>query len=270
MGKEPAEKQERYTIQSIDKALDMIELLAERGTLSLIELTELLEQPKSSTYRIVLTLESRGFISRSEEDGKYCLGYKQLMIAKYLLERNSFRTSALQEMKRLSEKYGDSVNLGVLTEGDIMYVEIIEGSYALRMTDTVGSRSPFHATAIGKAIAAHLSEEQVRGMVAEYGLKPYTKYTIDTAEKFMAEMKRIRERGYAIDDQENTLGARCVAAPIFNMQGKVEGAMSMSGAMHRFEQDAMIGIVADVKAACAAASRKMGYHPEIVAMQQTK
>jgi IclR family acetate operon transcriptional repressor len=152
MSKEPGDKQERYTIQSIDKALDMIELLAERGTLSLIGLTELLDQPKSSTYRIVLTLESRGFISRSDEDGKYCLGYKQLMIAKYLLERNNLRAAALQEIKKLSERFGDTVNLGVLTDGDIMYVEIIEGSYALRMTDTVGSRQPFHATAIGKAM----------------------------------------------------------------------------------------------------------------------
>jgi DNA-binding IclR family transcriptional regulator len=136
----------------------------------------------------VLTLESRGFISRSDEDGKYCLGYKQLMIAKYLLERNNLRAAALQEMKKLSERFGDTVNLGVLTDGDIMYVEIIEGSYALRMTDTVGSRQPFHATAIGKAIASHMPENNVRELIAHYGQAKRTEHTIDTPERFMAEL----------------------------------------------------------------------------------
>lgn len=261
MTQEPATKPERYTIQSIDKALDLIELLAERGSMSLIELTELLEQPKSSTYRIILTLESRGFISRSDEDGKYCLGYKQLMLTRNLLERNTLRTAALTEMKRLSEQYGDTVNLGVLVDGSVLYVEILESVHPLRMTDSVGSRSPFHATAIGKAIAAYLPAEEVSGLAARYGLRQVTPNTITTEVRLFEELARIRSQGYAFDDQEVVEGARCVAAPLFDMYGRPMGAVSLSGAMHRFGPEQVSGMVRDLLEAASAASRKLGFVP---------
>jgi len=261
MNKEEEEKQGRYTIQSIDKALDLIELLADRGSLSLIELTELLEQPKSSTYRIVLTLENRGFISRSDEDGKYCLGYKQLMLTRNLLERNTLRSAALHEMKRLSERYGDTVNLGVLVEGSVLYVEIIESTHALRMTDSIGSRSPFHATAIGKAIAAHLPLEAVHELVVSCGLPAITPNTIVSEDKLFAELEQIRKIGYALDDQEIVEGARCLAAPVFDLHGRPLGAISLSGAMHRFTADKVPEIAEHLKEATAAASRKLGFVP---------
>ncbi|WP_284639281.1 IclR family transcriptional regulator [Paenibacillus silviterrae] len=258
------EKQERYTIQSIDKALDLIELLAERGSLSLIELTELLNQPKSSTYRIVLTLENRGFISRSDEDGKYCLGYKQLHITKNLLERSNIRTAAIPEMKRLSDLYGDTVNLGVLMDdGQIMYVEIIESTHALRMTDSVGSKSPFHATAMGKAIAAYSPEPLIDRLIDEYGLYPITKRTITSVDLFKTELEKVRQSGYAIDDQEIVEGARCVASPIFGMFGNIYGAISVSGAMHRYTDETIPEITTQVVAAAAAVSLKLGYEPSL-------
>jgi IclR family acetate operon transcriptional repressor len=259
MSMDTEEKPERYTIQSIDKALDLIELLAERGSLSLIELTDLLEQPKSSTYRIVLTLESRGFISRNSEDGKYCLGYKQLMLTRGMLERNTLRGAALQEMKRLSERYGDTVNLGVLVEGDVLYVEIIDSTYPLRMTDTVGSRAPFHATAIGKAITAHMTDEAVRELVREKGLPGATPNTIVSEEKLLLELDQIRRKGYAIDNEEVVEGARCVAAPVFNMYGKPVGAISLSGAIKRFDDRKLPEMTEKVQEAALAVSHKLGY-----------
>ena len=259
MYQEPGEKTERYTIQSIDKALDLIELLAEHGSLSLIELTERLEQPKSSTYRIVLTLENRGFISRSDEDGKYCLGYKQLMLTRNLLERNTLRSAALQEMKKLSERYGDTVNLGVLLDGQVLYVEIIESTYPLRMTDAIGSRSPFHATAIGKAIAAQLPEDEVRELVSRSGLPALTPRTITTEDRFYAELERIRGQGYALDDEEIVEGARCVAAAVQDIRGRPVGAISLSGAMHRFKDEQLSETSDQLREAALSVSRKLGY-----------
>lgn len=258
--KEAGDKQERYTIQSIDKALDLIELLSERGSLSLIELTELLNQPKSSTYRIILTLENRGYISRNDEDGKYCLGYKQLVITKSLLERSSIRSAALQEMKKLSELFGDTINLGVLSEGGILYLEIIESTHALRMTDSVGSRSPFHATAMGKAIAAYLPEQVVEQLLEQYGLSRYTDRTITSFAQFKEELEKVRSNGYALDDQEIVEGARCVAAPVFGMYGNVYGAVSVSGPMHRYTENLIPEIASRIKASAAAISLKLGYN----------
>lgn len=261
MSLDTGEKTERYTIQSIDKALDLIELLAEHGTLSLIELTEKLEQPKSSTYRIVLTLENRGFISRSDEDGKYCLGYKQLMLTRNLLERNTLRSAALQEMRKLSDRYGDTVNLGVLLDGQVLYVEIIESTHPLRMTDSIGSRAPFHATAIGKAIASRMSDEVVLEYAGSYGLPVITPNTINTEAGLLEELRRIREQGYALDDEEIVEGARCVAAPVLDLHGRPVGAISLSGAMHRFKEERLPEISAQIVEAALAVSRKLGYVP---------
>ncbi|KRE64829.1 IclR family transcriptional regulator [Paenibacillus sp. Soil750] len=259
MSKDTGEKQERYTIQSIDKALDLLELLAEHGSLNLLELTDLLDQPKSSTYRIVLTLENRGFISRDDENGKYCLGYKQLMLTRGMLERNTLRSAALHEMKKLSEMYGDTINLGVLLEGEVLYVEILESTQPLRMTDTVGSKSPFHATAMGKAMAAFLPEEKVKELIMLQGLPALTKNTIVSEKQFQLKLQQVREQGFALDDQEIVEGARCLAAPIFNMYGNVEGAVSMSGAMHRFADEVIPEMAESMKAAANRISQKLGY-----------
>ncbi|MBD2844097.1 IclR family transcriptional regulator [Paenibacillus sp. IB182496] len=261
MAKEPKEKekQERYTVQSIDKSLDLLELLADRGSLSLIELADLLEQPKSSTFRILQTLEHRGYVGRSSEDGKFCLGYKQLSLAKYLMARSKLNLAAAPEMSRLSARFGDTVNLGVLTgEGVIIYIEIIEGTHALRMTETVGSQAPYYATALGKAIAAYLPEREREALLGSSALEALTAYTIADADSLRNTLRQVRARGYALDDQEITLGARCVAVPIFNMQGRVEGGLSLSGPMHRFEGQALTDIMAELLRAGAEISARMG------------
>jgi len=254
--------QNRYSIQSVEKALDVIEVLSQHHSLSLIQLAELVNQPKSSLFRIILTLEKRGFISRSDDDGNYCLGYKQLVVTRNLLERNSLRASAVSEMQKLVDKYGDTVNLCVLAGHEIVYVEIIEGTYALRMTDQVGSKSPFHATAAGKAIAAFLPEDEVRALVRRKGLAVITPNTIADEDALMKHLARVRESGYAVDNQEITLGARCVAAPVMNMFGRVEGAISLSGALHRFPDDHIPTIAQDIIATARVISSKLGYMQE--------
>ncbi|MBD2847402.1 IclR family transcriptional regulator [Paenibacillus sp. IB182496] len=255
-------KPNRYAIHSVEKALDVIEALSEHSSLSLIQLSEIVNQPKSSLFRIVLTLEDRGFISRSDDDGYYCLGYKPLVITKRLLERSTLRASAMSEMQKLVDKYGDTVNLCALLDEEIIYIEIIEGTFALRMTDQVGSKAPVHATATGKAIAAMLPEETVRALVTRKGMEPRTPNTITTMPALRQELALIRARGYAVDNEEITLGARCVAAPILNMFGRVEGAISLSGALHRFPDEAIAEIAADVKATARAISMKLGFVEE--------
>lgn len=256
---ESAEMLNRYSIQSVEKALDVIEALSDHHSLSLIQLAELVNQPKSSLFRVILTLEKRGFISRSDEDGNYCLGFKQLVITKNLLERSSLRASAVAEMQKLVNKYGDTVNLCVLSGHEIVYVEIIEGTYALRMTDAIGSKSPFHATAAGKAIAAFLPENEMDAIVRDKGLAVITPNTITDRETLFKHLTGVREAGYAVDNQEITLGARCVAAPVMNMFGRVEGAVSLSGALHRFPDDKIHAIAEDIMETARVISKKLGY-----------
>lgn len=258
MGRKVDDKQQRYTVNSINKALDVLEALSINETMSLIELADHLKQPKSSLYRIIVTLELRGYITRDEIDGKYCLGFKPLEITKNLLENHSLRDTAMADMRQLSDRYGDTVNLGAWSDGEIVYVEIMEGTYSLRMHETVGSKVPFHATAIGKAIAATLPEEQVRELVKNHGLPPLTERTITDKAVLQRELQNIRQQGYALDDEESVLGARCIAAPIFNMFGNVTGAISLSGAKHRFTEDNLSKMAEDVKQAAKHISAKLG------------
>ena len=250
---------DRYTINSVEKALDVIEMLSLHHSLSLIDLVELVKQPKSSLYRIILTLEKRGFIARSDEDGKYCLGYKQLVITRNMMERSSLRTAALTDMNKLMEDYGDTVNLCVLSDHEVLYVEIIEGTYALRMSDHVGSKAPFHATATGKAMAAFLPIEETNKMINNRGLPSYTAHTIVNEAKLLNELEQIKKQGFALDNEEFVEGARCIAAPIFNRYGKIEGAISLSGARHRFPDEQVLQIAKSVTEAARNISQKLGY-----------
>lgn len=257
--KDIVSNQNRYSITAIEKALDVIEALAEHKSLNLIEMSKILEQPKSSLYRIITTLENRNYITRNDGDGKYCLSYKMLFITMNLMENNSLRNAATPIMNELVEKYGDTVNLGVLSDVSVIYVEIIEGTYSLRMSETVGSRSPFHATAIGKAITAHLPLEEVNNMIETQGLTQVTPNTVQDYDIFINELNQTKQQGYSLDDEEVVLAARCIAAPIFDLSGKVVAAISLSGASQRFSDEKIPKIANDVKNAADRISKKLGF-----------
>lgn len=254
----PKNKQ-RYIINSIEKAFDVIETLAVHQSLNLIELSEILDQPKSSVYRILLTLEHRGYIMRDSRDGKYRTGLKFLEISKNILEHNSLRTATSSEMNKLVHKYGDTVNLGVLQEHEIIYIDIREGTNALRMIDDIGSVAPIHASSIGKAIAAHIDEQLLDNILENTKLEALTKNTIIDKNELKKELQTVKDNGYAIDDEEVVRGAKCVAAPIFNLFGQVEGAISLSGAVHRFSDDQINQIIADITQSAKIISQKLGY-----------
>jgi DNA-binding IclR family transcriptional regulator len=253
------EKTDRYAISSIEKALDVIEVLSEHESLNLLELAEVLDKPKSSLYRILLTLEKRDYVMRDEDDGKYTIGYKTLEMTRNLLERTSLRRCGVQDMHKLAEKYGDTLNLAVLTKDDILYIEILEGTHSLRMMESVGSKAPFHASAIGKAIVSNFSADEIERWIDTHGISKFTKKTIVEPAVLKSELVKIKRNGYAIDDEEVVQGARCVAAPIFNIFKQVVGAISISGAMHRFPDDQIQDIANDIKLAAMSISKKLGY-----------
>ena len=250
---------DRYTINTIEKALDLLELLAEKESLNLLELAELTNRPKSSLFRIITTLENRGYITRSESNDKYCLGIKILDLSKKFLESNNIRHAALAEMNGLLDKYGESVNLGILKDGEITYVEVLEGTHQLRFKDEVGSKAPFHATAMGKVILAYLSDEEMNQFLQQENMAAFTPYTIVNLAELKKQLPEIKKVGYAVDTQENVLGVKCIAAPIFNMYGKVDAAISLSGTIHRINDGNIDAISKDVVFAAKNISRKMGF-----------
>jgi DNA-binding IclR family transcriptional regulator len=254
-------RQDRYAIHSVEKAFDVMEVLSQYDSLNLVELSELLGQPKSSLYRIILTLEKRCYITRDDSTGKYCLGLKPLEITRNVLEKNKLRSLAVPEMNRLVQKYDDTVNLGLLSGESIIYVEILEGTYSLRMSEKIGSKAPFHASAMGKTILSFLPEAEIVRYVSKENFQIFTPNTIVDINQLKQQLVMVRTQGYAFDDEEIVQGARCIAAPIFNMFGKIVGAISLSGAVHRLSDEAIVGIATDVKRSTDIISRKLGYSP---------
>mgnify|MGYP001201168837 CR=1 FL=1 len=247
----------RYTINAVDKALDLLELLAEKP-MNLLEIVERLNQPKSSVYRLITTFEDRGYINRVDGDGKYCLGLKTLELTKNLLEDNTLLKVARSEMEKLANNTGESVNLGIISGEHILYVDVIEGSHPLKFAEKVGTTGPIHCTAIGKVIASQLSEKELKNLLDKIKFTKKTPNTIDSKDKFIEELQRIKKKGYALDDEEIVTGARCIAAPIFNMFGNVKAAISISGAAHRISDDNLENLSSQVIEAANNISKLLG------------
>lgn len=255
---------DRYTINLVDKTMDLLEVLSKEGPFTLIELAERLGQPKSSLFRILLTLERRSYISRNERDDKYQIGFKLVELTRNLSSNNNLHLAAQYDMMRLLDMYGETVNLGILIEGEILYVAVLEGTHPLRFADSIGAKGPIHATAMGKAIAAFMPEHELVAILSDKGMDKLAANTITNEAELMANLQTIRERGFALDDEEICDGARCIAAPIRNRFGNIEGAISISGTTRRITGEAVDSMAEEVKQAALNISQKIGYVPAAV------
>ena len=156
---------DRYVVEVVDRAFDVLELLKNTGrALGLQEISQRLEMVKSSCFRLLCTLERRGYVERL--DGAYQLGLTLRAFGRGAPHR-PLTELALPHMRRLLEQFGETINLGVLRDGEVLYLEMLESPHSFRMTARVGARSPVHSSALGKAIAAHLPGNEVDAIVRQ-------------------------------------------------------------------------------------------------------
>lgn len=255
---------DRYAVRVLNRALDALEALRDAARpLTLQELSARLGQAKSSVFRLLSTLERRGYVERSDGDRRYRLG------AAWLSYRDggghgTLTEAALPHMRRLLERFGETVNLGVLRNGEILYLEMLESPHSFRMAAATGTRSPVHCTALGKAIAAFLPDAQVDAIVRTRGLSALTPRTITSRSALKRELSRTRTRGYSEDNGETEPEASCVGAPIVGPDGQVIGALSVSGPTSRMRPIKRAAGEALV-AACHAISRTLGMRIEPLA-----
>lgn len=250
---------DRYTVQAVARGLDLLELLRDSHTpLSLQEISRRFGTAKSSSFRLLRTLERRGYVERVGDDGRYQLGPEWTTYGGRLPAHRALSDIALPHMQRLRERFAETVNLGVLRQGEIYYVEMLESPRSFRMAAAVGTRSPIHSTALGKAIAAHLSPEQVETIVRRRKLTPLTPRTITTIPGLHRELASTRRRGYAEDNGETEPEASCIGAPIFDATGQAEAAISISGPTSQIQAIKAEAARALVDA-CAIISRKLGF-----------
>jgi DNA-binding IclR family transcriptional regulator len=221
----------RDSVQSLERAFDLLEALSAGGELGVTELANRTGLVPSTAHRLLHTLAKRGYVSQSTDSGRYLLGYKVVEVASGLEHRlERLRVVARPHLERIQRATGETVNLVVLDADRVVYVDQVEGSHNVRMFTTVGTSVPAHTTGSGKAIMAAGPPETVAALYGEREpLERLTDHTLVTLEALEQDFVRIRRRGYAIDNEEHEEGVACVATAVFDHSGRPVAAISVSG-----------------------------------------
>lgn len=247
-------------VKSVGRALDIITLVsAKKGGLGVTEIAKQIDINKSSVYRILSTLVQYGYIEQDEETGRYKLGYKFLDISSKLLESIDLRTEARPFLLDLERDTNEVIHLVVWDQGEVVYIEKLEGNETLRMHSKVGKRAPMHCTSVGKAILAHLPINVVLDIIERKGLPIHTDKTITNKEEFLQELIKVKQKGYALDLEENEYGITCMAVPIFDHLGKVLASVSISGPTMRMTNERLEQLKVKMIEAGRKISARLGY-----------
>jgi DNA-binding IclR family transcriptional regulator len=245
---------------AVERALAMLEAVAlESEGLTNAEISRKLNIPKSSASYILRTMETRGYVARDAESGKYRVGLKILSLSRGALDGRDVRSVALPIMRHLTQQTGLTCHLAVLDGPEAVYIEKVEPEGFIRMDTWVGRRMRVHATSVGKAIVAHIPEERLEQIVRKGGMEKRTSKTITSLPRLLKELEKVRAQGYAVDDEENNLGARCVGAPVFNERGAIEASLGLSGTTQQVSPHTMPRILEALKHAARRISVGMGY-----------
>jgi IclR family acetate operon transcriptional repressor len=220
----------RDSVQSLERAFDLLEALGDGGELGVTELANRTGLVPSTAHRLLHTLAKRGYVSQSSESGRYLLGYKVVEVASGLEHRlERLRVVARPHLEGVQRETGETVNLVVLDADRVVYVDQVEGTRQVRMFTTVGTSVPAHTTGSGKAILANGSSEVVEALYGGRELQRLTAHTLTTLDALEADFARIRRRGYALDEEEHEEGVGCVAVAVFDHSGRPSAAISVSG-----------------------------------------
>lgn len=248
-----------HQIQAVQRVAALLDaLLARRGAASLAELAKVTGIPRPTAFRFLRTLESTGYIEKSR-DG-YILGFKCLLLGGAVKGELRLSSAALPALQALRDATGETVQLAVLQDWQIVYIERILSPRAVAyMRAHIGSVLPAYCTGLGKALLAYENPAQVESWATTFRFERHTPATITSARELLGELAAIRTRGYAFDREEREVGVRCVAAPVRDHAGAVIAAVSVAAPTERLPAELEGSEVALQVVACATAiSERMG------------
>ena len=255
-------KKSDYIIHSVDHAFDVLEAFrAEEPELGVTQLAKLLNLHKNNVFRILATLESRGYVEQNPHTGNYRLGLKAFEAGQAYLRHTSLLSVSHPQMEILSSELRENTYLAVLRGDYVFYLDEIVADQTIQVVSRLGTRVSPHCTATGKVFLAYLEESQVQDLFETMVLEKLTPQTITDKRKLRSEIRKVAENGYAVDNEEWTQGLKCVAAPILDYYGKIQGTISISGPSDRLPDERMADeIIPAVVRHASEVSRKMGYH----------
>jgi DNA-binding IclR family transcriptional regulator len=249
--------QNSSNVQSVDRALTILETLARSGEAGVTDLAAALDVHKSTAFRLVATLESHGLVEQIDGRGKYRLGIGLLRLAGATTARLDVVQEARPISRKLAADTGETVNVSVLADRSALYLDQVAGSSALQSHNWVGQHIPLHATANGKVLLLALDEDQQVEMLGR--MQAYTDSTITTRDRLRKELAQVRERGYAVAVDELEVGLAAIAAPIHNAHGDVIASMSVSGPTFRLTEERIGEISPPLVEAAAEVSHRLGW-----------
>jgi IclR family acetate operon transcriptional repressor len=228
-------------VQSLERALDLLEALADTDEVGVSELAARTGLVPSTAHRLLGTLVSRGYAAQSPASGRYLLGYKLLELTNGLHDRlERLRTAARPHLEAIMERTGETTNLVVLEGRNAVYIESASGTRSVRLFTEIGQAIPAHTSGSGKALLAWRAPADVEALLGEGPLPASTPRTLTTLGALQEDLAKIRRRGYATDDEEHELGVACVATPILDRGGLPLAAISVSGPTPRMSDAAAL------------------------------
>jgi DNA-binding IclR family transcriptional regulator len=248
-------------LKVVAKTFRVIKTLSQvKSGLPLSALAREVQQPKTTVFRILFTLKQLGYVEQDPRSEIYKLTH--------LLDwstgnpvRETLKSIARPYIERILSRFEETICLGMLDGGQILYIEILEGLRSIRMAATVNTYAPIHSTALGKSILAFLNPGEAEAILTRTPLAKLTGKTITSLPALRRHLSQVRKSGYAIDNEETERGARCVGAPIYNVHGEPFAAISVSGPISYVRGKPVLEIAHALKDICGRISRQMGCTP---------
>ena len=219
--------------------------------------------PKGTTHRLLSSLSYLGYVRQDTKTRNYLLGFKLVELGNILLSQLDLRREAAPFLKDLAERTKETIHMVILDQDEVVYIDKVEGDNnpsGLRMASRIGLRNPAHSSAVGKVLLSHFSDEALGQFLRRKGLLRRTENTITDPAQLKEHLKIVRDQGYAIDDEENEKGVRCVGAPIYDEAGNAVAAISISGPAFRVTKKmAQETLVKEVMNTALNISRRLGF-----------
>lgn len=229
-------------VRALDRALDILDVIAAASGLTLTEIAQRLDQAPSTVHRVLVTLAARGVVESDDVTQTWHVGPTAFRHGTAFMRRSGLVERARPVLRRLMEATGETANLGILNGDAVLFLSQAETHETIRAFFPPGTRSPLHASGIGKALLAHMPAAELRRAIAAMRPERFTPMTLTEPQALLDDLAQIRARGYSLDNEERTLGMRCIAAPIFDLAGEAATGISVSGPVLRMSDERLAEI----------------------------
>ncbi|RDJ03984.1 HTH-type transcriptional regulator BhcR [Rhizobium grahamii] len=257
-GRKPLKDATSSSVQVLDRSLRLLELVAEGDGAVLSELAERSGMATSTVHRLLNSLAKHGMVAHDGETGAWTVGVKAFEIGTAYMRFRKLGTISRPFLKQLMGACGETANVAIEEDGDVVFISQVESHAPMRAFFRPGRRGPIHASGIGKAILSTWPDNRIEALLSGRSLERFTDKTRDSLSLLLADISEIRVRGWSIDDEEHTLGMRCVAAPIFDEYGEAVAGISVSGPAVRLPDNKIEAVGPLVLAAAKGLTKAMG------------